>query len=69
MKDMFRKFAFVGILNFGLVAFAEEEKTEAQPAPEESIQVVCPVSTEENCENCEPASEPAQPVAGDSENK
>ena len=68
MKNMFRKFAFVGILNFGLVAFAEEEKTEAQPAPEESIQVVCPF-TEENCEDCEPASESAQPVAGGSEDK
>ena len=67
MKNMFHKFAFVGILNFGLVAFAEEEKTVAQPASEESIQVVCPVNTEENCENCGSTEESAQPVAGTSE--
>ena len=64
---MFRKFAFVGILNFGLVAFAEEEKTEAQPAPEESIQVVCPVSTEENCENCDTTEKITQPTVESAE--
>ena len=69
MKNMFRKFAFVGMLNFGLMAFAEEEKTEAQPVSEESIQVVCPVVNTEACENCEPADKTEQPAVEVSKDK
>lgn len=67
MKTILRIFAFMGALGFGWVAFADEGKTEAKPASEESIQVVCPVNTEENCENCDTAK--AQPVAENPENK
>ena len=52
MKEMFRKILLVGTLNFGLVAFAEEEKTEDKSVSKESIQVVCPVNSDENCEDC-----------------
>ena len=66
MKNMFRMFAFVGILNLGWIAFAEEKKAEAA-ASEESIQVVCPVSTEENCENCDAADKANQPTVESAE--
>ena len=64
MKAILHIFAFMGALGFGWVAFADEGK---KPASEESIQVVCPVNTEENCENCDTAK--AQPVAENPENK
>ena len=66
MKNMFRMFAFVGIFNLGLVAFAEEKKADAA-ASEESIQVVCPVSTEENCENCDTTEKITQPTVESAE--
>lgn len=65
MKNMFRKFAFVGALNLGLIAFAENEKEEeakdAQP-----IQVVCPECTGDHCEASQ---ETVQPVVACSENQ
>ena len=61
MKDMFRKFVFVGALSLGLIAFAEEEKTEEIKSTSEessliakqpeSMKVVCPV-TQESGEDC-----------------
>jgi|GEM_PF-5851493 hypothetical protein len=45
MKDMFRKFAFVGILTLSGFAFAEEKKASTS---DEAIQVVCPVNTDED---------------------
>ena len=65
---MFRMFAFVGVLSLGGLTFAEEKKTEGTPS-EESIQVVCPVKTEENCENCDKAAEPEQQPVVNAENK
>lgn len=53
MKNMFRKIVLVGALNLGWVAFAEEEKAENKSVSEESIQVVCPVGSEENCDGTE----------------
>ena len=70
MEAILRIFAFMGALGFGWVAFADEGKPEAKPASEESIQVVCPVNTEDNCEHCENCdTAKAQPVAENPENK
>lgn len=67
MKNIFRIFSFVGTLNFGCVAFAEEEQPKVNATSEESIQVVCPVSTEECCENCENCETNPQPVVENNE--
>lgn len=62
MKAILRIFAFVGALGFGWVAFADEEETEAKTAPEEPIQVVCPINnTEENCDTAKPQPDTKNP--------
>lgn len=70
MKDMFRMFAFVGVLSLGCSVFAEEDNTASQEPVKvveqkteatEAIQVVCP----ENCENCDAE----QPAVENAENK
>ena len=68
MKSLFHIFVFTGVLNLSGFAFAEEEKTEAK-ASEESIQVVCPVSTEENCSADEATAKSEQPAVENAENK
>lgn len=67
MKNIFRMFSFVGTLSFGCVAFAEEEQPKVNAASEGAIQVVCPVSTEECCENCENCETNPQPVVENNE--
>ena len=69
MKNMFCKFAFVGILNLGLIAFAEDEKAVTDSGSEELVQVVCPACTGENCEDCNGAEGVEQSTLESAENK